>query len=168
MVHFEPLTSIHAAELSELAQRIFIDTFLPSNAAEPVHAYANEYLSAEAFQKTLVDPAFTSLGVYVAGQLVGYIQLVRNREESYEGTDLELKRFYLEFSQHGKGIARDMMEKVYDIAKGLGYKKFWLGVWEKNDRALRFYTKNGFRRVSSHVFNMGGEIQTDDIYIKEL
>ncbi|MCU0393812.1 MAG: GNAT family N-acetyltransferase, partial [Thermoflexibacter sp.] len=85
----------------------------------------------------------------------------------YEGTPLELKRFYLLKAYQGKGIARDMMEACYGIAKDLGYKKFWLGVWEHNHRAQAFYKKCGFRKVSSHPFDMGGEIQTDDILLKE-
>ena len=37
----------------------------------------------------------------------------------------------------------------------------WLGVWEKNEKAIRFYEKNNFKIFSSHEFKMGDEIQTD-------
>lgn len=168
MVQFQALNSVHSAELSQLASQIFLDTFLPSNKAQPVHDYVREFMSKEAFRETLESKDYTSIGVYVDARLVGYIQILVNMAESYESTPLELKRFYLDFSQHGKGIAADMMDLVFQTAKDLGYKKIWLGVWEKNDRAIRFYKKNGFRRVSSHMFNMGGEIQSDDIYVKTL
>jgi ribosomal protein S18 acetylase RimI-like enzyme len=37
----------------------------------------------------------------------------------------------------------------------------WLGVWEENHRAIRFYTKNGFVVFDKHVFIMGNDEQTD-------
>ena len=36
-------------------------------------------------------------------------------------------------------------------AKEAGCDVMWLGVWEYNPRAQRFYEKNGFRIVGSHV-----------------
>lgn len=168
MVSIEPLNTFHAAELSELAASIFRSTFLPQNRPEPVHAYAEEYFNKEAVAKTLEDPDCFTFGVFNDGKLIGYIQFVINRQESYGGTDFELKRFYLHPDHHGKGVAQEMMEFCFLKVRDLGYKKFWLGVWEKNDRAQSFYKKHGFRKVSAHIFNMGGEIQTDDILLKEL
>ncbi len=37
----------------------------------------------------------------------------------------------------------------------------WLGVWEKNPRALRFYQKIGFQEFDKHIFTLGNEKQTD-------
>ena len=37
----------------------------------------------------------------------------------------------------------------------------WLGVWEKNLRALSFYRKNGFVAFDKHIFKLGNDIQTD-------
>lgn len=168
MIRFEALNTSHATELSKIASKIFLDTFLPTNKAEPVYDYVEKHLNEESFRETISDPRFRTVGVFSGDVLVGYIQMVLNTKESYEGTPLELKRFYLLEAQHGRGIAKDMMAMCYQIAKEWGYNKFWLGVWEHNDRAQKFYAKCGFRKVSSHDFDMGGEIQTDDILLKEL
>ncbi len=40
-------------------------------------------------------------------------------------------------------------------------KSIWLGVWEENPKAIRFYEKNGFVPFSRHIFKMGDEEQTD-------
>jgi len=39
----------------------------------------------------------------------------------------------------------------------------WLGVWERNLRAIAFYAKCGFIDVGSHVFELGSDLQTDRI-----
>jgi diamine N-acetyltransferase len=167
MVQFKPLDKVHAKELSQVASQIFLDTFLPTNKAKPVHDYVEANFNPEVMALTLVDINYKTLGVFNESELIGYLQMVINAQEIYEGTSLELKRFYLLEKHQGKGIAKEMMEACYEMAKTLGYKKFWLGVWEHNHRAQAFYKKCGFRKVSSHVFDMGGEIQTDDILFKE-
>jgi ribosomal protein S18 acetylase RimI-like enzyme len=37
----------------------------------------------------------------------------------------------------------------------------WLGVWERNPRAIAFYRKFGFREVGTHVFPLGNDPQRD-------
>lgn len=44
----------------------------------------------------------------------------------------------------------------------------WLGVWEKNEPALVFYKRLGFRRIGEHSFYMGEDEQTDYLMAKTL
>jgi ribosomal protein S18 acetylase RimI-like enzyme len=37
----------------------------------------------------------------------------------------------------------------------------WLGVWEENPRAIRFYQKQGFVEFDQHIFQLGEDAQTD-------
>jgi RimJ/RimL family protein N-acetyltransferase len=37
----------------------------------------------------------------------------------------------------------------------------WLGVWERNPRAIAFYKKFGFLEVGVHVFPLGFDPQRD-------
>jgi diamine N-acetyltransferase len=39
----------------------------------------------------------------------------------------------------------------------------WLGVWERNPRAMAFYKKFGFGEVGEHVFPLGTDPQRDVI-----
>jgi ribosomal protein S18 acetylase RimI-like enzyme len=48
-----------------------------------------------------------------------------------------------------------------EVAKALHSAYVWLGVWEKNARAIRFYEKNGFVAFDKHLFKLGDEEQTD-------
>ncbi len=168
MLKIRPLTPQDAPILTPLAWKVFVDTFLPTNKAEDVLDYANSALTETAFLRDLKDPLYFTFGCYSDSQLIGYIQMLINSKESYVGTDLELKRFYLLSDFHGRGFADQMMAACEQKARELGYKSFWLGVWEKNFRAQRFYQKRGFEKVSSHEFVMGSEAQTDFIFAKTL
>ena len=53
------------------------------------------------------------------------------------------------------------MDACFEKAKETGRDVMWLGVWEYNPRAQRFYEKNGFRFVGKHTFLLGSDPQTD-------
>ena len=60
------------------------------------------------------------------------------------------------------------MDACFDLAKKEGFDAMWLGVWEYNPRAKRFYEKNGFREVGSHTFVLGADPQTDLLMQKQI
>jgi ribosomal protein S18 acetylase RimI-like enzyme len=66
----------------------------------------------------------------------------------------------------GKGVGRELMAAAIREAGQRGCDSVWLGVWEKNPRAIAFYKKWGFQEVGSHVFQLGDDLQTD--FIMEL
>lgn len=53
------------------------------------------------------------------------------------------------------------MQAALDIAQSTGYRTIWLGVWERNTRAISFYTRWGFETVGDHVCRMGSDEQRD-------
>jgi ribosomal protein S18 acetylase RimI-like enzyme len=53
------------------------------------------------------------------------------------------------------------MEKALQIARKEHFKWVWLGVWENNNRAIRFYEKFGFSVFDHHIFRVGSDNQTD-------
>jgi len=68
----------------------------------------------------------------------------------------------------GKGIGQRLMAACFEYARNGAYDVMWLGVWEFNPRAQRFYEKNGFRIVGRHTFQLGSDPQTDLLMQKEL
>jgi ribosomal protein S18 acetylase RimI-like enzyme len=74
---------------------------------------------------------------------------------------MEIERIYVLKEYHGHKIGQLLFEKAISIAKSMEKKYVWLGVWEKNERAIAFYTKNGFTVVDHHLFKLGDDVQTD-------
>lgn len=164
MMQIRSLSSPEIPQLAALARHIFLDTFVPTNNPQDVMDYAEEFLTVEHFSRDLKNSDYFTYGCFVENEMVGYIQMLINRFEVHDGIEFELKRFYLLADYHGKGYAKKMMEHCVSVAKQKGYEQMWLGVWEKNYKALKFYEKMGFRPISSHNFVMGQETQTDLIY----
>jgi ribosomal protein S18 acetylase RimI-like enzyme len=60
------------------------------------------------------------------------------------------------------------MQACFNHARQAGHETIFLGVWDKNDRAIAFYRKCGFDVVGSHAFQMGDETQNDLLMEKRL
>ena len=81
---------------------------------------------------------------------------------------LEVERIYVLAKYHKQGLGKALLNHAHDIALKLNKGKIWLGVWEKNDNAIGFYKKQGFKKTGSHSFFMGDDKQTDIIAEKIL
>jgi len=108
--------------------------------------------------------------LYSNGELAGYLKL----NESPSQTDindiqsLEIERIYVAKEFQGEGLGRILMNKAISIASTRKKSYVWLGVWEKNEKAILFYQKNDFYKVGTHSFFMGEEEQTDFVMRKNL
>jgi ribosomal protein S18 acetylase RimI-like enzyme len=69
---------------------------------------------------------------------------------------------------HGRGVAQALMDAVLDGARARGGRTLWLGVWERNPRAVAFYQRYGFHRVGEHTFRLGDDEQTDWLLARAL
>lgn len=158
-----------AAALSAFGRRTFFETFAAQNSADDMKRYLSSAFSETRQAAELADVNTITLMAEDGSTLVAYAQLrlvappacVRGHGP------VELVRFYVDQAWHGRGIAQTLMREV-EAAAGVRGQTLWLGVWERNVRAIAFYTKCGFVDVGSHVFHLGRDAQTDRIMAKSL
>jgi len=60
------------------------------------------------------------------------------------------------------------MEHCIKLAAEKNKELIWLGVWERNQRAISFYQKFGFEKFGEHDFVLGNDVQTDWLMKKML
>ncbi|WP_229311154.1 GNAT family N-acetyltransferase [Larkinella soli] len=165
-------TPADVKELTALAIRTMRDAFGPPlNPAEYVEDYIRKAFSVEQSRQELADPEASFLVVCGPEQeLIGYAKLRRNRPpRQLKGQHaIEIQRFYLQEGRIGKGLGRRLMEVCLDRARNEGFGAVWLGVWERNHRAIGFYERMGFVRCGWHYFQFGPERQRDYWMKKEL
>ncbi len=163
-----PATIADACRLSELAASTFRETFEADNSPDDMARYLAEAFTPERQASEITDPACTVLLAERRGasgdvELVGYVHLVSGPVPvAVQGpTPLELKRFYVARAWHGQGVAQALMDAALDAAGARHAETVWLGVWERNPRAVAFYRKYGFTQVGEHTFMLGADPQTD-------
>jgi ribosomal protein S18 acetylase RimI-like enzyme len=58
-------------------------------------------------------------------------------------------------------IGQWLLDLAIAIAQERNADQVWLGVWERNPKAIASYRKNGFREFGKHLFQLGSDGQTD-------
>jgi ribosomal protein S18 acetylase RimI-like enzyme len=168
-------TIADAARLSQLAASTFRETFEGENAPEDMTRYLAEAFTPNRQASEITDPSGAVLlaehrDTSRDAELVGYVHLVsRPAPAAVQGpAPLELKRLYVARAWHGHGVAPALMDAALDVARERGAQALWLGVWERNPRAVAFYRKYGFTRVGEHTFGLGADAQTDWLFARPL
>ena len=160
-----------APAIAEFAARVFHESFAADNRPEDMAMYMLIAFGPDQQRRELADPGHTYLLSEHGGRLAGYA-LIRDGGETPEcvGTrpSVELVRFYVDRPWHGRGVAVPLMVECEAEARRRGARGIWLGVWERNHRAVAFYRKCGFRDVGSHEFVLGTDRQTDRVMAREL
>jgi len=161
-----------AKSLTDLSYTTFWDAFAhhPKNAPDDLAHYMRQAFSVEQIADELNDPRAVFLVAEIEGELAGYAKLVCDHiEPGISGEKpIELNRLYSQQKFLGQGVGQTLMDACFDLARENGFDTIWLGVWEYNPRAQRFYEKNGFREVGSHTFVLGSDPQTDLLMQKEI
>lgn len=164
-----------AAALSRFAATTFRETFESENTPEDLAHYLAEAFTPEQQAAEIADPAGTVLLAEYHGEsgdteLVGYAHLTAGPvPEAVRGpAPLELKRIYVARAWHGQGVAQALMSAAIESARARGARTLWLGVWERNPRAVAFYAKYGFTRVGEHTFVLGSDTQTDWLFVRSV
>jgi len=158
------------ALLAELSVSTFREAFETFYSAEDFEAFLRGAFNSEKLARELADPACTFLIAGKEGEPVGYALVRRGpAEPCVQGPDpIELVRIYVLQNAVGKGIGPALMEACIGVAKAQGARTLWLGVWERNPRALAFYARSGFVDVGFHHFQVGSQIDVDRILVKDL
>lgn len=171
----EPAESGDADELAAVAARTFPLACPPWSLPEDIAAFVDSDLSPDCFASYLGDP---ERAVFVArdqGRIVGYAMLIRGIPDDDDiqlavpvRPAVELSKMYLLPEFHSKGVSAALMDAALVKAIQWGARCMWLGTNEKNLRAVRFYTKCGFRVNGSKTFRMGNFMEDDYVMIREL
>lgn len=161
--------------LAALGAEVFRATFAHSCTEEQLQAFLDEAYTPGAIAKDIADG---SKDVLVAtdedddgGKLLGFLYLTRGSSEpcvAHLERPVELQRLYISLGAHGKGLGKALSLAADALARAQGFRTIWLGVWEENHKAQAFYRKMGYERIGEHVFDVGGDLQTDEIWWKAL
>lgn len=168
-------TPTDASDLSRLGAATFRDAFQADNMPEDMERYLAEAFTPKQQAIEISDPDSIVLLAELRApsadaELVGYAHLVSgSTPEAVRGAvPLELKRLYVDRAWHGQGVAQALMDAAFTAARARGAETLWLGVWERNPRAVAFYQKYGFTRVGEHTFLLGTDAQTDWLLVRPL
>jgi ribosomal protein S18 acetylase RimI-like enzyme len=162
-IHLKQIFLPQLAELQRIGRQTFSEAFGESNTEENLQAYLEESFNTDQLQKELSDPDSQFFIAYDQEQAIGYLKINTGEAQTEQKlqNSLEVQRIYVLKNYFGKAVGQLLFNKAIQVAKEKKVDTVWLGVWEKNLRAIQFYKKNGFVEFDKHVFQLGNDPQTD-------
>jgi ribosomal protein S18 acetylase RimI-like enzyme len=156
--------------LTELGASTFRDTFEADNTAEDFAAYMAVAFAEPIQRAELEDADTTVFFAERAGQIVGYVMLREGKAPSCVASSdaLQIARLYARRASLGTGVGGALMQRALAEAAARGKDAVWLGVWDRNLRAIRFYESWDFFQSGTQPFLLGADLQTDLVMVRRL
>ncbi|BDZ30915.1 GNAT family N-acetyltransferase [Lactiplantibacillus sp. WILCCON 0030] len=157
------LTVEDAAELQAISVETFKDTFAAQNTTANMTAFLTSAYNLPKLTTELQRPGSRFYFIEAGGQVLGYLKLNVDpaQSEKMGPESLEIERIYIRPTEKHRGLGSQFLKFAFDLARSEDKTQIWLGVWEHNEPAKRFYEKWDFKRFSQHAFVMGTDRQTD-------
>lgn len=131
-----------------------------------MEAYVSRSFSEEACRAELTNSENIFTGVWFNNQPAGYSKIICNTPHPQVPLSpvTKLERIYLLQEYYGLGLGQGLLARAIETSKANGDLGIWLDVWKKNDRAIRFYEKEGFEIVGESSFVLTEE-RTNPIWV---
>lgn len=160
--------------VATLAASTFADTFAAENDPADMRAYVATAFGDAVQRAELADPRHVVLIAERDGDAVGYAMLRDGVAPdgipgAFVASDsMEIARLYAVQRHIGAGIGSALMQRCLTEAVTLGRRTVWLGVWERNARAIAFYERWGFVDVGAQTFTLGSDVQHDRVMARRV
>ncbi len=159
----KPCTGADLEDLRKVSIETFVETFADQNTSDDIAEYVRTSFSQEELRRQVGEPGSAFFFAVVDDEIAGYLKVnVGAAQSEAAGEDsLEIERIYALQRFKRQGLGTLMMRRAIEEASERGLRTVWLGVWEHNIAAQRFYERLGFSVFGSHVFTLGDDEQTD-------
>lgn len=169
-ISIRQVTPADIGALQTISRQTFLETFAPHNTEDNMRQYLQEGFSPQRLGAELSNEESAFYFAQRGDEVIGYLKINtgQSQTELQDNRAIEIERIYVLKAYHGRKVG----QQLYDWAIRIGQERqsdyVWLGVWEHNAKALRFYEKNGFVPFDTHIFRLGDDEQTDIMMKKQL
>jgi ribosomal protein S18 acetylase RimI-like enzyme len=159
-----------AVLIADISRQTFYETFAAENSKVDMDKFLNEQFTKGKLMLEVGNTENIFLLAYSGDEVAGYAKLRESKqpEKLKNAKALEVARIYAMPNMIGKGVGNLLMQTSISIAKEKDKEVIWLGVWEKNFRAIEFYKKWGFEKFDVSDFLLGDDMQCDWLMKKAL
>jgi ribosomal protein S18 acetylase RimI-like enzyme len=163
-------TEQDARPLAALAEKTFRDTYAQFNTPENMDAHCSKSFGEKIQRAEIRDSRRESWLGEIDGELIAFAQLIIDKPcpPVPDKRGVEVLRFYVDASHHGKGVAYRLMDELAARSSELGADVLWLCVWDQNAHATAFYRRCRFEKVGTTTFTLGREVQSDWVMCRDL
>ena len=118
--------------------------------------FISKYYTPSAISKEFLDPSVHYYLIHYKEKIVGFSKIQVNNPNN-NIVDLKvtkLDRIYLIKEFHGLKLGSKLLDFNIELSKKMNEDGIWLYVWVENQKAIRFYTKLGFKIVGAFDYQI--------------
>lgn len=160
---FRKCTGPDLETLATISKETFVDAFEKDNDPDDFQEYIKKAFALDKLALELNNEESLFYFVHEDNLLVGYFKLnVGSAQTDVHDPDaIEIERIYVLAAHQGRNIGERMLREIIKMAREMGKCYVWLGVWEHNTKAIRFYQRHHFKKFGEHPYYIGNDKQTD-------
>lgn len=161
--------SSHADAISSIGKQSFRDAFGHLfNNKEELLEYLEYTYDSNKILKSLEKENNVFFLVFIEKVPVGFAKVKKHSlsEQIESIAQMELQKIYVLSYYHGSGAGTALLQAVMGLANQIQPDYLWLDTHIQNLKAVRFYERNGFKKVGKYFFTIG--TQTFEYYLMSL
>jgi ribosomal protein S18 acetylase RimI-like enzyme len=169
-INIARVTTAGLTALHYISRKTFTEAFAHLNSPDDMQAYLADHLTVESLSEELANANSEFYFAIENNEPIAYFKINTGNAQTdlKEANGLEIERIYVLQNYQGKKLGHDIITACIKIAMQKNKAYVWLGVWEHNVNAIRFYQNNGFVVFDKHSFRLGNDMQTDIMMRYEL
>jgi diamine N-acetyltransferase len=170
MINIRQATLCDLNLISVLGITANYEAYFELDPSHEIAEYCLRVFSEHSVKSEFDNPNLTYLIAEYKGNAVGFA-LIREGKKVKCLSDknaVEIQRIYVIEPMKGKGIGKALIEKCCEIGCEKSYETIWLGVWDKNIEAQKFYQKIGMENVGLTDFSDGKTEFINLVFAKDL
>jgi ribosomal protein S18 acetylase RimI-like enzyme len=142
--------------LADIGKVSFIESHGNSALPADIDSYVNAKYNPDVVKQELNDPQYMYHTIYHDNQPAGYSKIILNAQHANIQLErvTKLERLYLLKEFYNLKIGHELFDFNIELSKHNNQIGMWLFVWKENQRAVRFYKKNGFEIIGSYDFKL--------------
>ena len=142
--------------MMDIGARTILESHGHSAPKADMDMYVKEKFSREMIEKELSDPANIYHLIYSDAVPAGYSKIILNAShpEIEKKNVTKMERIYLLKEFYGSDMGKQLFNFNLELSKNNSQQGMWLHVWVENERAFRFYIKNGFKPIGKYDFKV--------------
>jgi diamine N-acetyltransferase len=159
----------HAAVIATIGKKSFRRAFEHLfNCHEELFEYLEHTYDPVKLAKSIRKENNVYLLAWQDGEPVGFAKIKKHslQEQIESGAQMELQKLYVLQEYHGIGAGTALLKEVKNLAKDDWPDYLWLDTHVSNEKAIRLYEKNGFKKIGRHFFTIG--TQTFEFHVMGL
>lgn len=144
-IFLEPITVSTLETYLIVGKKSYCEHYLHLWENEDPTPYISNGFTEKVVQRELEDPNTMNFLTKLGNITVGIVKLVKNCGiDELSGVDtLKAEKIYLLKEHSGKGLGKEILRQIEELAVGLGKRFIWLDTMQKGN-PIHFYLKNGY------------------------